>query len=107
MSTKILSLHRKGNLAVVQLSTMPNNTLELVTYAFALKSNLIEVREATQDGNVNELLLHNYSDKIVFLMDGDILVVAKQNRVLTASVLLTPKSKVVTNGNIRKHREWN
>ena len=30
MNTKILSLHQKGNLAVVQFSAMPNNTLEIV-----------------------------------------------------------------------------
>ncbi len=93
MNTKILSLHQKGNLAVVQFSAMPNNTLEIVTSAFALKSNLIEVGEVNQNGNVNELLVYNHSDKFVFLMDGDILVGAKQNRVLNASVLLAPKTK--------------
>jgi hypothetical protein len=41
MNTKILSLHQKGNLAVVQFSAMPNNTLEMVTSAFALKSPLM------------------------------------------------------------------
>ena len=93
MNTKILSLHQKGNLAVVQFSTMPNNTLEIVTSAFALKNNLIEVGEVNQDGNVNELLVHNYSQKFVFLMDGDILEGAKQNRVLNTSVLLAPQTR--------------
>ena len=93
MNTKILSLHQKGNLAVVQFSAMPNNALEIVTSAFALQSNLLEVREVSESGNVNELLVHNFSEKFVFLMDGDILDGAKQNRVLNASVLLAPQTK--------------
>jgi hypothetical protein len=93
MNTKILSLQQKDNLAVVQFSTIPNNTLEMVTSTYALKNNLIEVKEISEGGSVNELLVLNHSGKLVLLMDGDILDGAKQNRVLNTSVLLAPQSK--------------
>ena len=93
MNTKILSIQQKDNLAVVQFATVPKNTLEIVTSTFALKNNLIEVKEISDGGSVNELLVLNHSGKFVFLMDGDILDGAKQNRVLNTSVLLAPQSK--------------
>jgi hypothetical protein len=93
MNTKILSLQQKDNLAVVQFSTIPNNSLEIVTSTYALKNNLIEVKEISEGGSVNELLVLNHSGKLVLLMDGDILDGAKQNRVLNTSVLLAPQSK--------------
>ena len=93
MNTKILSTQQKDNLAVVQFSTIPNNTLPIVTSTFALKNNLIEVKEVSEGGSVNELLVLNHSGKFVFLMDGDILDGAKQNRVMNTSVLLAPQSK--------------
>lgn len=107
MNTKILSLQQKDNLAVVQFSTTPNNTLEIVTSTFALRNNLIEVKELSESGSVNELLVINHSEKLVFMMDGDILDGAKQNRVLNTSVLLAPQSKTKIPVSCVESGRWN
>ncbi|MCX6200172.1 MAG: hypothetical protein NTY88_13300 [Bacteroidetes bacterium] len=107
MNTKVLSVQQKDNLAVVQFSTIPNNTLEIVSSTFALKNNLIEVKEISDGGSVNELLVLNHSEKFVFLMDGDILDGAKQNRVLNTSVLLAPQSKTKIPVSCVESGRWN
>lgn len=93
MNTKFLSLQQKDNLSVAQFSVLPGNNLDILTSTFALKNKMIEVTEVSEGGNVNELLVLNHSDKLVFMMDGDILDGAKQNRVLNSSILLAPQSK--------------
>jgi len=54
----------------------------------ALVQGLLEVREVSEAGSVNEVLVINKSDRPVLLMDGEILTGAKQNRVVNASILV-------------------
>ncbi|MBE3587293.1 MAG: hypothetical protein IMW93_01830 [Thermoanaerobacteraceae bacterium] len=60
----------------------------------ALAHGLIEVREVSEAGSVNEVLVINKSDLPVLLMDGEILTGAKQNRVVNASVLVGPRAEL-------------
>ena len=55
----------------------------------ALAKKLFKVYET---GNVNELAFENTGDESVFLQSGDIVKGGKQDRVLTTSVLVPPKS---------------
>lgn len=55
----------------------------------ALAKKLFLVYET---GNVNELAFENIGDEAVFLQSGDIVKGGKQDRVLTVSVLVPPKS---------------
>lgn len=54
----------------------------------------VRVSEVSESGSVPELLVRNDLDERVFLMDGQELVGAKQNRVLNTDVLVPPKSEV-------------
>jgi hypothetical protein len=93
MKTNILSVQHCEALTIVQLTTEPNNSFEFISLAKAMEQKQIEVTEVSNSGTVNEIQVINNSPHFVFIMDGDILSGAKQNRVLNTSVFLSPQSK--------------
>ncbi len=62
--------------------------------AEALDQDLVEIEEVSEAGSVPTLRARNRADQAVFLLDGEELVGAKQNRVVNVSVLLPPKSTI-------------
>jgi hypothetical protein len=92
MNAKAISFQTSGNLSIVQILTSGQDTFPHLVGDEAIKKGLIEVKEVNESGIVNLLLVVNKSGEFVFLMDGDILSGAKQNRVLNTSVLLAPNS---------------
>jgi hypothetical protein len=93
MQTKVVSFQKHRRLSVIQLLSDKPNTFEYISGPSAIKNNLIEVTEISEAESVNNLFVFNRSDKYIFFMDSDILVGAKQNRVLNTSVFLAPNSK--------------
>ncbi len=93
MDAKILNFQKKELMSVVQFETADKNSFEYITSDFAFKKNFIEVKELSESGSVNTIVVFNNSPHFVFFMDGDILIGAKQNRVLNTSILLAPESK--------------
>lgn len=77
-------------ISILQFCTDKANTFEYVTSSYALKNNLIKVTEINRQGSVNKIMVKNKSDKFVFFMDGDILLGAKQDRVVNVSLLIEP-----------------
>ena len=59
----------------------------------ALATNQFRITEVSEYGSVPQLLAINDTSSPVFLLDGEELVGAKQNRVLNLSVMLAPNSK--------------
>lgn len=94
MEIKLNSFQKHKRMSVVQFAAFPANTFDYISGPRAVKDDLIQVKEVSQAGSVNNLYLFNLSDRYVFFMDGDILSGAKQNRVLNTSVLIAPNSKV-------------
>ncbi len=107
MQLEISSFHKYRRLSVVQFRSIPNNTLEYISGAEAVKNDLIQVKEVSHDGSVNNLHLFNLSNKYVFFMDGDILTGAKQNRVLNTSVLIAPNTKINLPVSCVEQGRWN
>lgn len=69
--------------AVADYLTLSPDTLEMV-----------EVTEVSEEGRVSELLVSNRHDAMIFLMDGQELVGAKQNRILNTDVLVPAGSAI-------------
>lgn len=90
MISEIISFQNKGVISVVEFATIRANTIEYISGSYAIKQNFIEVKEISQTGSVNNLIIHNNSDKYIFFSDGDILSGAKQNRILNSSVFIAP-----------------
>ena len=95
MDVQILESKSSKAIGVVQFRTAEQDTFLYKSASYAIKNRMIEVKEVSDSGSVNDLFVINYSDFYVFFMDGDILKGAKQNRVLNTSVLLKPHSKTV------------
>jgi hypothetical protein len=94
MQVRVVSFQKHKRMSVVQFLSSGQNSFDYISGSEAMRSDLIQVKEVSQSGSVNDLYVYNLSDKYVFFMDGDILTGAKQNRVLNTSVLLSPNSKV-------------
>ena len=93
--TEILDIQNNGNITIAQMSY--NNTVckGVITIHEAYKKNFIIIEEISESGTVNEISFENLSDYTIFILDGDILKGAKQNRVANSSVLVAAKSKII------------
>jgi hypothetical protein len=68
------------------------NRTDYATLEEALKMNWIEVSEV-QGGRVPQVTITNLSKNVLFLMGGEILTGARQDRILAQDVLLGPRTK--------------
>ena len=90
--------HTQGNLTVHALrmasadSAIAAAPPPYLCLAQALDQGLIDIEEISESGSVASLEARNRSEQPVFLLDGEELVGAKQNRVTNASILLPARS---------------
>jgi hypothetical protein len=77
-----------SGLQVFGLRWSGENGLSYVTLEEAIASKTLEVSEVSEGGSVPTLKVVNHDEKMVFLMAGEQLVGAKQNRVLNASIMV-------------------
>jgi hypothetical protein len=68
--------------------------LSYLTLDEALQSDLLEVTEITESGTVAALKVSNKADNLLFVMSGEQLKGAKQDRVLNVSILVPSRSEV-------------
>lgn len=76
------------NLTLFPLADGGGNEAEYLTLDEALAGKSVHITEVSEGGSVPELKFVNESDKPVFLLDGEELIGAKQNRVLNLSILV-------------------
>jgi len=100
-----------ANLHITPLLAPASGAADYLTLAEAQALGLAVVTEVSESGSVPTLLLENNADQAVFLLDGEELVGAKQNRILNLSVLVPAKTTLeipvscVEQGRWR-HRSW-
>ena len=76
------------NLAVFPVRTKGRGAFAYLTLDEALEQGKLRISEAGPGGHVPELMVRNVSDERIFLMDGEELVGAKQNRILNTSIIV-------------------
>jgi hypothetical protein len=107
MTAQPVDVHSSKGLCIVQLATGDRDILQYKSSSEAINERLLEIRETSEAGSVNQLLVLNLSSEHVFLMDGDILLGAKQNRVVNTSIMLAPNSKVTIPVSCVEQGRWN
>jgi hypothetical protein len=81
------------NIAMVPLAGPVNGDAGYLTLDEALDAKLSRVTEVSEGGHVPELAFDNVAHKPVLLVDGEELVGARQNRILT--ILVGAGKKIV------------
>ncbi len=82
------------NLQITPLLAFEPLKADYLTLDEAHEKGLATVTEVSESGSVPTLLLENAADVAVFLLDGEELVGAKQNRILNLTVLVPPRSRL-------------
>jgi hypothetical protein len=79
---------------VFGLRWSPGDPMQYLTLDEGLAQGLLEVSELSEGGSVPTLKVRNSAETFVFLMAGEQLIGAKQNRVLNASILVPAKTEL-------------
>ncbi len=94
-STKIGESVIFQNMEMAPLLSKCEASFDYKTLDEALNTNTARIKETSESGTVPELTFFNEGETPVFLMDGEELVGAKQNRVLNLSIM-APVGKSIT-----------
>lgn len=84
-----------GTVAVVQLEGTDPGYPPVTPYQEAHRMGLVEITELGGMNAVSEIRARNLSRGLVLILEGEVLVGAKQNRTVNASILLPPESTTV------------
>lgn len=84
-----------GQMAVFPILGEEEGTADYITLDEAISNGYARVTEIDKEGNVPELNFKNECEKRIFLMEGEELVGAKQNRTLNLSIMV-PAGKEIT-----------
>ena len=100
IANSLSDLHAGQSLAHERLTVHPlfsDSGLhkDYLTLDEALKAGEARVTEVSEAGSVPNLLFHNLGTQAVFLLDGEELVGAKQNRILNITILAPAKQETV------------
>lgn len=93
MNFKNQSFKNHKRLSILQFSTEGKNSFDYISGVKAMNEKKVIVTEKSEAGSVNNIIVKNLSDKYLFFSDGDILLGAKQNRVVNISMLIAPNSE--------------
>lgn len=72
----------------------------------ALKRNVVEVTEVSEQGSVPALLVKNTGDLDVIVLDGEELIGAKQNRIVNTTIIIPARSTVEIPVSCVEARRW-
>ena len=103
---KIIDIQDFKNIQIIQLSRYCDNALPIIGLHHAFANDLIKVSEVSESGSVNEIIIEHWSDKSLFILDGDIIYGAKQNRVFNTSILLPPNYISNLSVSCIEHGRW-
>ncbi|SVE61095.1 uncharacterized protein METZ01_LOCUS513949, partial [marine metagenome] len=84
-----------GQMAMYPLLDKEDAAIDYLTLDESIANGYAHVTEIDESGNVPELKFKNISDKRIFLMEGEELLGAKQNRTLNLSILAPAEKEII------------
>jgi hypothetical protein len=93
-TVQVLASQQESGLQVFGLRWPSESLLGYHTLDEAMAAGSLEVTEISEGGSVPTLNVTNKSDRMAFLMAGEQLVGAKQNRVLNVSMMVPPSTSL-------------
>ena len=106
MKTAAKQLTTYGNLGLVQFKVEPETDFIFRPAGPEIKTGGLIISESTGEGVVGKLTAVNNTVMYLLLTDADILVGAKQNRVINKSMLIAPMSKTVIDVSCIERLRW-
>ncbi len=83
-----------GRLRVTPVFIREDRALPFLEFEEALARELVEVTEVSEGGSVPNLFVENRADRDVIIVDGQLLVGAKQNRVVNTTIVVPARTSV-------------
>jgi hypothetical protein len=83
-----------GQLKVTPVFIRRESALPLLEFEEALAAGLVEVTEVSEGGSVPNLFVNNKAERDVIIIDGELLVGAKQNRVVNTTIVVPAHTSV-------------
>lgn len=83
-----------GQLKVTPVFIREEHALPYLEFEQALGRGLIEVTEVSEGGSVPNLFVKNKADRDVIIVDGELLVGAKQNRIVNTTIVVPAGTSV-------------
>jgi hypothetical protein len=106
METKTRSLATYGNCTLVQFEATPFSTIPFKPGGPEIEKGGLVISEESGNGTVGKLVAVNNTGDFLLLTDADVLIGAKQNRILKKSVRLPPISKTRLDVSCIERRRW-
>lgn len=105
-SVEVAEPSSRGSLQIFGLDWGDGTPLTYTTLDDALQAETLEVTEVDEGGSVPEIKVINKGNTSVFLMAGEQLVGAKQNRVVNASMMVPAKGELVVPVSCVEQGRW-
>jgi hypothetical protein len=106
MKTTAKKLTTFGNIGLVQIRVEPETNFAFKPGAPEMQKGGLTISEASGEGVVGKLIAVNETNSYLLLTDADVLIGAKQNRILDKSMLLSPMSKTVLDVSCIERLRW-
>ena len=95
-----------GNISLVQLMSEQASEFIFTPGGPEMKKGGLVITEANEGGVVGNLVAINNTGSYLLLTDADVLVGAKQNRIINKSLLLAPNSKTLIDVSCIERLRW-
>jgi hypothetical protein len=95
-----------NGLRLVPLFVREESRLPYLELEEALKQNLVEITEVSEQGSVPNLQVTNKSLRDILILDGEELIGAKQNRIVNTTIVVPAHSSVVTPVSCVEQGRW-